>query len=43
MISGLEKIEEIIESNPAIHKKLVKISRIGSYQNITTKKNGENL
>jgi hypothetical protein len=37
MISGLEKIEEIIESNPSIHKKLVKISRIGSYQNITTK------
>jgi hypothetical protein len=37
MITGLEKIEEKIESNPAIHKKLVRISRMDNYQNITTK------
>jgi len=37
MIIGLEKIEEKIESNPAIHKKLVRISRMDNYQNITTK------
>ncbi|HCM20984.1 MAG TPA: DUF4868 domain-containing protein [Porphyromonadaceae bacterium] len=35
MIYGLEKIEEKIESNPAIHKKLVRISRIGNYRDIT--------
>lgn len=35
MITGLEKIEEKIESNPAIHKKLVRISRIGNYREIT--------
>ena len=35
MITGLEKIEEEIESNPAIHKKLVRISRIGNYRDIT--------
>lgn len=35
MILGLEKIEEKIESNPAIHKKLVRISRIGNYREIT--------
>lgn len=37
MISGLEKIEEKIESNPAIHKKLVRISRMDNYQNINVK------
>lgn len=37
MITGLEKIEEKIESNPAIHKKLVRISRMDNYKNITTK------
>lgn len=35
MILGLEKIEEKIESNPAIHKKLVRISRIDNYKDIT--------
>ncbi len=35
MIYGLEKIEEKIESNPAIHKKLVRISRIDNYRDIT--------
>lgn len=37
MISGLEKIEEKIESNPAIHKKLVRISRMDNYQIINAK------
>lgn len=37
MISGLEKIEEKIESNPAIHKKLVRISRIDNYRDINPK------
>ncbi|MBP1629475.1 MAG: hypothetical protein H6Q15_368 [Bacteroidetes bacterium] len=37
MITGLEKIEEKIESNPAIHKKLVRISRMDNYQNINVK------
>lgn len=37
MISGLEKIEEKIESNPAIHKKIVRISRMDNYQSITAK------
>lgn len=37
MISGLEKIEEKIESNPAIHKKLVRISRMDNYQVINAK------
>lgn len=33
-IEGLEIIEEKIESNPAIHKKLVRISRIGNYRTL---------
>lgn len=37
MIIGLEKIKEKIESNPAIHKKLVRISRMDNYKNITVK------
>lgn len=37
MIAGLEKIEAEIESNPAIHKKLVRIARIGNYRDITPK------
>ena len=37
MIIGLEMIEDKIESNPAIHKKLVRISRIDNYRNITPK------
>lgn len=37
MISGLEKIEKMIELNPAIHKKLVRISRMDNYQNINVK------
>lgn len=37
MITGLEKIEEEIENNPTIHKKLVRISRIGNYRDITPK------
>ena len=35
MITGLDKIEEEIESNPAIHRKLVRISRLGNYQFIS--------
>ena len=37
MIEGLEKIEGKIESHPAIHKKLVKIARLGNHKNITDK------
>lgn len=36
-IEGLNNIEEQIENNPTIHKKLVKISRIGNYRNIDDK------
>ena len=53
MIIGLDKIVEEIELNPAIHKKLVRISRLGIYREITPqivqemeivcKKYGENL
>jgi hypothetical protein len=35
MFEGLEKIEEEIENNPAIHKKLVRIAKIGNYREIT--------
>jgi hypothetical protein len=35
MITGLDKIEEEIEANPSIHKKLVRISRFGNYQTIS--------
>lgn len=34
MIEGLEMIEKQIEDKPAIHKKLVRISKIGNYRNI---------
>jgi hypothetical protein len=34
---GLEMIEEKIETNPAIHKKLVRIARIGNYRTIDEK------
>ena len=37
MFEGLEKVEEEIEENPAIHKKLVRIARLGNYQSISTK------
>src|SRR5574344_198533 len=35
MIEGLDKIEKLIDTNPAIHKKLVRISRIGNHKTIT--------
>jgi hypothetical protein len=34
VIEGLDKIEKQIEDKPAIHKKLVRISRIGNYRNV---------
>lgn len=37
MITGIEKIREEIEKNPAIHKKLVRIAKLGNYQSITQK------
>jgi hypothetical protein len=37
MIEGLEMIEKQIEDKPSIHKKLVRISRIGNYRNINAK------
>lgn len=35
--NGLEMIEEKIESTPSIHKKLVRIARIGNYRTIDDK------
>lgn len=37
IIEGLDIIEKQIENKPAIHKKLVRISRIGNYRNIDAK------
>ena len=36
-INGLDKIEEKIETTPSVHKKLVRIARIGNYRNIDDK------
>jgi len=36
-IQGLEVIEEKIESTPSIHKKLIKIAKIGNYRNLDDK------
>lgn len=36
-IDGLEKIEEQIETTPSVHKKLVRIARIGNYRSIDDK------
>lgn len=35
MFEGLEKIDEEIDKNPSIHKKLIRIAKIGSYKEIT--------
>ena len=37
MFEGLEKIDDEIEKNPSIHKKLVRIAKIGNYREITPK------
>lgn len=37
MITGLEIINQQIESNPSIHKKLVRLTKIGNYKGIDTK------
>ncbi|BBE19818.1 hypothetical protein AQPE_4006 [Aquipluma nitroreducens] len=37
IIEGLDIIEKQIENKPAIHKKLVRISRIGNYRNVDEK------
>lgn len=36
MINGLELIESQIENKPSIHKKLVRIQRIGNYRELTS-------
>lgn len=36
MILGIEYLAEQIEQNPSIHKKLVRVSRIGTYRNLTS-------
>lgn len=36
-INGLEVIEEKIETTPSIHKKLIKIAKIGNYRNLDDK------
>ena len=33
---GSEKLLELIETKPSIHKKLLKVEKIGSYTNLTT-------
>lgn len=35
MIEGIEVISEEVAKNPAIHKKLVRLQKIGNYQNMT--------
>lgn len=35
MFAGLEKIEDEIEKNPSIHRKLVRIAKIGNYREVT--------
>lgn len=50
---GGEKLKELIEKKPSIHKKLIKVERIGGYKNLTStriklmkkicKKYGDNL
>ncbi len=37
MIEGLEIMAKQIESNPAIHKKLVRLSKIGNYKDLDAK------
>ncbi len=36
MIEGVEIIEEEVANNPSIHKKLVRLQKLGNYQNMTT-------
>lgn len=36
MIEGIELIAAEVQNNPAIHKKLVRLQKIGNYDNITT-------
>jgi len=36
-INGLEVVEEKIETTPSIHKKLIKIAKIGNYRNLDDK------
>ncbi len=37
MIEGLEVLKKQIEENPSIHKKLVRLSKIGNYRELDTK------
>lgn len=37
MIEGLEILEKQVESNPSIHKKLVRLSKIGNYKDLDEK------
>lgn len=37
MITGLDFVSKQIESNPAIHKKLVRLKKIGNYKNLDEK------
>lgn len=37
MIEGLEVLEKQIENNPSIHRKLVRLSRIGNYRELDAK------
>lgn len=34
---GGEKLKELIDKKPTIHKKLIKVEKIGGYKNISTK------
>ena len=35
--SGIEKLKDVIENKPSVHKKLVKIGQIGTYKTVTQK------
>ena len=37
-VIGGEKLQELIESKPSIHKKLIKVERNGGYKDLTPKK-----
>ena len=34
---GIEKLKDVIENKPSVHKKLVKIGMLGTYKNVTEK------
>ena len=37
ILNGGEKLRDLIETKPSIHKKLIKVEKIGSYKGLTSK------